>query len=123
MKRLYPFLIAVFALALWAPTSPARALSDKEKDQIFQASETYTATGTVVEVDDDELEIRRPNLPDAEFEIVENRTEILIDGSRASYRDLERGMQVRVTFQLAEDDPIATRIEAKRGKSGGGQKK
>lgn len=112
MKRFTPYLVAAMALAIGALSVDAMAASDKEKQQVFQATETYTTNGTVTRVNEDDVEISRDNMPSAEFTIVEEQTEVMVDGSKASHKDLKPGMQVRTQFQVAGDEIIATRIEA-----------
>ena len=109
MKRLSLFLAASL-VALWAV--PSFALSDQEKKQVFQSQETYTAQGSIAEVNKDDLKLNREGMPQAEFDMDKERTKITVNGAPASAEQLKPGMQVRTHFQIAGDSIVATSVEA-----------
>lgn len=105
MKRLATFGAALTLGALGFVPSAALAQGGKQNPA------TYSMSGRVVDVDDDEIEIERRGLPKAELD-VNGRTRIRVDGQDAGIRDLQNGMQVNAQFQIAEDDIIAVEIDA-----------
>lgn len=111
------WLAAVVAMVLAAPLV-GQAASQNEVSQIFQADEYFSVEGTVRKAESDELELSRQNLPPLDLDVVAQQTQITVDGQPATAQQLEPGMEVRAEFQIAGDDIIATKVEAK---SAGGQ--
>lgn len=80
----------------------------------------WTVEGRVIEADDDDLKISRSSLPNAEFDLDRNTT-VTIDGQQGRAQDLEPGTEVRVRFELQDDNTIAQEVEAKKAAKSGNQ--
>jgi Cu/Ag efflux protein CusF len=90
-----------------------------QSQQLFQGKvKTWDIKGTVSNVDSSkkEITIQRENLPDAQLSLVDN-TKITMDGKQASMMDLQQGAEVRAEFQLAQDKPVAMKVDAKPSKA------
>jgi hypothetical protein len=98
--------IAASTLALAFALAPAAALS--------QDGGGYVVEGTVQTVELDEVRIARPGKPVAELDL-RPETTILLDGRGATATELRPGQQIRATFELYGDDPVALRVEATSG--------
>jgi hypothetical protein len=78
-----------------------------------------TVNGSVVRATPDELVLRQEGgLPDLRLK-VDGGTPVMLDGRQASVADLREGTQVRASFDEANGEPRATRIEAHGGAGGG----
>lgn len=77
-----------------------------------QGQSNWEAQGKIVKVDDDELKISRPGAAQVEFDLRKD-TKVRIGGREANASELKPGTEVRVRFDLDEDDTIAKEIEAR----------
>ncbi|HLT28672.1 MAG TPA: hypothetical protein VK013_01415 [Myxococcaceae bacterium] len=111
MKTRTLILSGLFAAGTLAGTALANE-QDKRAQQAQQQSE-FTVEGRVIEADDDDLKISRSSRPNAEFDLNRNTT-ITIDGQQGQARDLAPGTEVRVRFDLQEDNAVAQEVEAKK---------
>ncbi|HWV37803.1 MAG TPA: hypothetical protein VN033_04920 [Vulgatibacter sp.] len=104
-------LAATLALALALPFGAGA--DDTKKEQAFQnPGESYEMTGTISEVEDDDVKLTRQGLPNAELDIVSKKTKVTLNGRDVSLDELQPGMEVRAQFQVVGSDVVATRIEA-----------
>lgn len=87
------------------PAAPAQANA--------QAQSNWVAEGRVIKVDDDEVKISRAGGPNIEFDVTRD-TAIKMSGGTAQLRDLQPGAEVRVRFDLSDDETLAQEIEILR---------
>jgi hypothetical protein len=88
-----------------------------QAEQLFQGNvKTWDVKGTVSSVDmaNHEITIKRDKekLPDAQLSLVDS-TKITMNGKQATLQDIQQGAEVRAEFQLAEDKPVAVKLDAK----------
>lgn len=87
--------------------------------QLFQGKvKTWDVEGTVSSVDsaNQQITIQRENLPDVQLSLVD-QSKISMDGKQASLQDLQPGSEIRASFQLAQDRPVAVSLDAKPSKA------
>jgi colicin import membrane protein len=70
-----------------------------------------TATGSVSQATVDELVLARPGAPELHIKL-EPGTQVTVDGQQAEATDLTEGNQVRVSYRMVADQPIAIRVDA-----------
>lgn len=113
MKTPVWILGGLLAAGTFAGTALAEGDRQARADAQQDPSASWTVEGRVIEAGDDDLTISRSDQPNAEFNLRENTT-VTIDGQDARAAELEPGTEVRVRFELQEDDTIAREVEAKR---------
>lgn len=69
--------------------------------------------GRVIKVDDDDVKISRAGGPNIEFDVTLDTT-VKMNGATAKLQDLQPGTEVRVRFELADDETQAQEIEVVR---------
>lgn len=86
----------------------------QQEQQIFRSRETWELKGTVASVDStgNKIHVDRQNLPPAELS-VSTQTKVKLNGKQATLNDLQPGTEIRAKFNLAEDNAVATELEAK----------
>lgn len=90
-----------------APQPPATAQHQQQGAQT-----NWEAEGRIVEVDDDGVKISRQGAAPAEFDLRKD-TKIRIDGREATAKELKPGTEIRVRFDLDEDETVAKEIETR----------
>jgi hypothetical protein len=93
--------------------------SDNENQATFQQAKAFQLSGTVEKASKGKVTIGRQGLPAAVLD-VRDQTMVTIDGQRAKPDELQQGAQVRARFQLEGGQPVAVRIDAKKGQATGG---
>src|SRR5919198_138011 len=93
--------------------------SDNENQATFQQAKAFQLSGTVEKASKGKVTIGRRGLPAAVLDI-RDQTMVTIDGQKAKPDALQQGAQVRARFQLQGSNPVAVRIDAKKGKATGG---
>jgi len=79
-----------------------------------------SVSGSVVRASASELVLRQEGgLPDLRLEVNES-TPVMLDGRQASISQLREGTQVRASYEEANGEPRATRIEAQGGEGSAG---
>ncbi len=103
MKRLLAGLMFVSSATAWAADDD----DDRQAAQVLklEQKQLFLLEGTVKELDDDDLEIARQGLPDADLE-VSSRTR--------GIDSIKKGDRVRVLFQLVDEDAVAVEVTARR---------
>jgi len=96
-----------------AQNQSAQPQQTNQNAQTQQTQTDWVAEGRVIKVDDDELKISRPGGPNIEFELTRDTT-FRMSGGNASQRDLQPGAEVRVRFDLSEDDTLAREVDIVR---------
>lgn len=93
--------------------APALAYASPPNDPgFYQAQQAYDLTGTVIEVDSDDILVGRQGLPPAEVDVSAAFTKVTVDGAAATLAQVRPGMAVRVKFQLSGDDVVAVALDA-----------
>lgn len=99
---------------------PSLALASPPKDPSFyQSSPGWEVNGTVKKVKKDEITIVRQGMPDAEMDVSEAHTTVIIDGRQGKVTDLKKGTNVLASFQIDGDNLVAVRIEGSSAPGGG----
>jgi len=99
--------------------APSLAFADPpDNPDFYNGKDAFEVQGTVAEVDDDDITLRREGLPRIEMEVSKSHTKITLNGKEAKLRDLTPGTEVRANFQIDGDDIVAVKIDAKSGGSG-----
>lgn len=117
------------ALALAAEEEQPPPMEEKEKADVtaapreasvpetvaFREKDTYSLKGTVAAVDPGRksITLERKGLP-AVLLHVNTNTRIEVNGKDAFLTDIQPGEEVRAKFNLADDKPIAVKLEAKQ---------
>lgn len=85
--------------------------------EIFRNKDNFEIRGTVSSVDptQNRITVQRENLPPVELQVAQG-TEIKMDGRASSLQALEPGAEVRARFNVAQDQPIAISLDAKRSR-------
>jgi Cu/Ag efflux protein CusF len=99
--------------------------NDKDRDQrktAFDGKHNYDIDGKVAKVENDKLTIRRDDMPAATLDVNAN-TKVELDGDRASLSQLTPGQDVKASFNLEGDKPLAVEVKAKRTDAQKDQKK
>jgi hypothetical protein len=86
--------------------------------QEASAQSAATITGEVVSAKKDEIVLKEQGKDDELKLKVDDSTQVLIDGREATIDNLREGAQVRASFDSAQGDRRATRIEALGGAGG-----
>lgn len=110
------------AIALALPI--AAQADDSSKQQAFQnQGQTYEMTGTITKAEKDEVTLTRQGLPNAQLDVVAQKTKVSLSGHAISSDQLQPGMEVRAQFQVVGSDVVATQIQAMpaQGSSPGSQ--
>ncbi len=124
MVKKLALMVALAAPALaWSQTSADRmerkSGMDEKSDQksgqkaAFEGKHNYDVDGKVSKVEGDKLTIRRDDLPEATLG-VSSTTKVELDGDRASLSQLTPGQDVKASFNLEGDKPLAVEVKAKR---------
>ena len=89
-------------------------LDQQSQQQLFRSRSNFDLKGTVASVDasSNTITVNRPNLPPAEL-TTSNQTKVKLNGRQASLDDLQPGTEIRAKFNLAQDQAVATEVDAK----------
>lgn len=94
------------------PTEAERAAEEKKITEAFKSADNFTLTGRLAMVRENQILLERKGLPSALL-IVPGTATVQLDGRKVSLDTLTPGTEVRATFNLAQQYPIALAIEAK----------
>jgi hypothetical protein len=83
------------------------------KHPIFGSKDNFQVKGRIASVSSGSITVRRENLPAAKLNVDPN-TKIELDGDRVSTSALKPGEDVKASFNLQDDRPIAVEIKAKK---------
>lgn len=93
-----------------AAADPQKSPPKQTQSQQTSGQSEWVVEGRVIKVDDDDVKISRANGPNIEFDVNRDTT-IRVNGANAQLRDLQQGAEVRVRFDLSDDDTLAQEIE------------
>lgn len=79
-------------------------------EELFSWTDNYEVEGKVQKVSKNRITVQREELPPAEIHVAK-RTNVQIDGERASLQQIEQGQDVHVSFNLRGDTPVAIEVE------------
>lgn len=113
MRRLLIACAAALPALAGAQEGGARDASRFFDSGWFELQDNYEVEGTVSSVDasKDRITISREDLPPASLSVAPD-TRIELDGEDARLSQIRQGQEVRATFNLARDTPLAVEIEA-----------
>lgn len=86
--------------------------------EIFRDKKNFEIRGTVSSVDAAQNRItvqREEGMPPVELQVAQG-TEIRMDGKQSSLQELQAGSEVRATFNVAQDQPIAIQLDARKAR-------
>jgi hypothetical protein len=97
------------------PSPQERAAAERELLQQFEGKQNFRVEGTAMMVDPQQgaILIMREDMPPAVLIVPEAAT-VQVDGKKSSLAEIQPGSEVRATFNLAQQFPIAIRVEAKK---------
>jgi hypothetical protein len=92
-----------------------RASADQKKQRPFADAHNFDVKGKVQKVSKDSITIRRDEdkLPPAKLG-VDHQTKIEVDGQQASWSKVQQGADVKASFNLRNDKPVAVEIKAEK---------
>lgn len=91
----------------------AAGTSGEKKKHAFEGGENFDVDGKVQKVSSRSITIAREELPAVTLQI-QRFTEIQLDGEKTSHVGLKPGQEVKASFNLQGDKPIALEIDAKK---------
>lgn len=93
-------------------TSPSQVSA-----QMFKNKDNFDLEGTVSSVDPTQrqITIQREGMPSVELQVASD-TEVKMNGEESSLSQIQPGDEVRTEFNLAQDQAIAVKVEAKESK-------
>lgn len=83
--------------------------------QQFRNEDNYEIEGTISSVDQQNLTITREQLPGVQL-VVPEGAEVKLDGNEVDFQQLQPGQEIRATFNVAENTPLAVELDAKLSK-------
>jgi colicin import membrane protein len=97
-------------------TTGATAMKgDEKKHPMFEGKNNYEVKGKIQSVTASTITVRRDEMPPAKLR-VDHNTKIELDGERASASQLKQGQDVKASFNLSDDKPMAVEIDAEKMK-------
>jgi hypothetical protein len=93
--------------------SGAAAMGDEKKHPTFGDKDNFKLEGRIESVSASSITVRREELPAAKLSVDPN-TKIELDGERVSAAQLKQGQEVKASFNLKNDKPMAVEIKAEK---------
>jgi len=93
-------------------------MGQNQQVDVFKNKSNFKVDGTVSSVDATQnmITVQRSNgLPPVQLQVASG-TDIKMDGRQASLNQLQPGSEVRAEFNVAENQPIAVKLDAKQSK-------
>jgi hypothetical protein len=105
--------------------SGAKSEAKQADINLMNKAHAFNVNGIVTKASSGELTLSRQNekLPDVKLD-VRDQTQVMLDGKKVAVADIPEGAQVRASFQLDEDKPVALNVNATspKGVAGGAKK-
>lgn len=98
----------------------AQGAMGSDKHPVF-TKDNFEMKGKVASASSSSITLHREGLPDAKLDVDRN-TKIELDGNHVSAGQLQPGQDVKASFNLQNDKPMAVEIKAKKGASGSAPK-
>jgi hypothetical protein len=89
----------------------AGRMSDDKKHPLFEGKNNFDIDGKVAKVSANSITIQRNELPEATLHVSKN-TKVEVDGKQVSTQQLQRGQDVKASFNLHGDKAEAVEIKA-----------
>lgn len=83
--------------------------------QQFKDEDNYKIEGKIASVNQEQLTITREDLPEVEL-VVPQGAEVKLDGDDVDFQQLQPGQDIKATFNVADNTPLAVELEADRTK-------
>jgi hypothetical protein len=99
-----------------AQAGASAKVDEAKKHPLFEGKNNFDVDGKVQQVSGDKITIQREGLPAATLH-VSSSTKIEMDGKKVSTQQLQRGQDVKASFNLQGDKPEAVEIKADKPKS------
>jgi hypothetical protein len=96
-------------------TGATGMMGDEKKHPMFEGKNNYEVKGKIQSVTASSITVRRDEMPPAKLRVDRN-TKIELDGERASASQLKEGQEVKASFNLSDDKPMAVEIDAEKMK-------
>jgi hypothetical protein len=93
--------------------SGAAAMHDEKKHPTFGDKDNFKLEGRIESVSASSITVRREELPAAKLSVDPN-TKIELDGQKVSASQLKQGQEVKASFNLQNDKPMAVEIKAEK---------
>ncbi|WP_242360828.1 MULTISPECIES: DUF5666 domain-containing protein [Anaeromyxobacter] len=91
------------------------AARDERKHPMFEGKDNYEVKGKIEAVTASSITVRRDELPAAKLS-VDHNTKIELDGQHVAASQLKQGQDVKASFNLKDDKPLAVEIKAEKMK-------
>ncbi|WP_242342571.1 DUF5666 domain-containing protein [Anaeromyxobacter terrae] len=91
------------------------AARDERKHPMFEGKDNYEVKGKIEAVTASSITVRRDELPAAKLSVDRN-TKIELDGQHVAASQLKQGQDVKASFNLKDDKPLAVEIKAEKMK-------
>lgn len=98
-----------------------RAVKQFRAEDGFFTSTNYDVEGRISKVSKDKITIQRDELPAVELSIASN-TKLQVDGEAASAAQLREGQEVKASFNLRGETPVAISLEAEKRERQAGER-
>lgn len=95
------------------PSMPRRAAGDEKKHPLFEGKQNFDIEGRIQAASKSSITVRRDELPAAKLNVDRN-TKIELDGEHVSAAQLKPGQEVKASFNLQNDKPMAVEIKAQK---------
>ena len=95
------------------PSMGQRASSGEKKHPLFEGKENFDIDGTIQQASKKSITVKRDEMPAAKLN-VDGNTKIELDGEQASAAQLKPGQEVKASFNLQNDKPMAVEIKAQK---------
>lgn len=91
----------------------AMATRDEKKHPTFSGKDNFEVEGKISSVSASSITLNREELPAAKLSVDRN-TKIELDGKQVSSSQLKEGQEVKASFNLQDDKPMAVEIKAEK---------
>lgn len=92
------------------------ARAGMEKKSMFEGKNNFDIEGKISKVSETSITITREDLPAATLKVSKD-TKVEVDGEKASTSQLRQGEDVKASFNLQDDKPVAVEIKAEKKKA------
>jgi uncharacterized protein DUF5666 len=99
--------------ATGATATGATASRGEKKHPMFEGKDNFEVKGRIESVSASAITVRREELPSAKLRVDPN-TKIELDGQHVSASQLKQGQEVKASFNLQDDKPMAVEIKAEK---------
>lgn len=96
-----------------AQGATAGAMRTEKRHPTFEGKDNYEVKGRISSVSASSITVRRDELPAAKLRVDRN-TKIELDGEHVSAAQLRQGQEVKASFNLQDDKPMAVEIKAEK---------